>query len=285
MIRIGIDPILVTIFGFDIRWYSLIVMAGVLVVLTWVWRQAKRADVPAMADYKAGKKQVITFLTGRVLPTTQGWANHQVEAITSLALWGIPGGIIGSRLVHVIDQLDFYLAHPGAIIGGQGQAIYGAVLGATLAMWLGNKLTTKLSFGLLVDWAAPAILLGQAVGRLANIINGDATGRPTDLPWAFIYTNENSYAPVGVATQPSPIYEIMWDLAMFGIVYKLRGRLKPAGSLFIIYLTLYAIGRFFISYTRVNDPFIVPMLNQAQVISLIILSVTIPFLVMRTRRV
>ncbi len=97
-IVINIDPVIFRVGGFSLRWYSSIIIIAVLAALYFSWREARRLGL-------------------------------KPDDVTNLALWGIPGGIIGSKLVHVIDQLDYYLANPAKIIGGEGQAIYGAILG------------------------------------------------------------------------------------------------------------------------------------------------------------
>lgn len=251
--RINIDPVIFTAGAFALRWYSLLIIVAVVVGTALSYRAIKRAGLPT-------------------------------DPLFTLLLWAIPGGIVGSRLVHVIDQLNYYLANPGAIIGGEGQAIYGALMGGVLGAWIGSRVHRIASFSRILDLIAPSLPLAHSIGRVANIINGDATGAVTSLPWAFIYTNPNTYGPLGVPTHPSPVYEIMWNLVVFVILYSLRGRLKPAGSLLVAYLALYSLGRFFINFTRVNDPFLFGM-HQAQVIALIVLGVCAYLLVSRGRLV
>ncbi|MDP7469545.1 MAG: prolipoprotein diacylglyceryl transferase [Dehalococcoidia bacterium] len=246
---IDIDPVVVKIGFFTLRWYSLLVMAAVIAGVWLAQREARRQDLSA-------------------------------DSLLTLTLWAIPGGIIGSRLVHVIDQADFYLANPRAIIGGEGQAIYGAILGGALAVWIGSKVHKLPIFPRMTDVVAPGIPLAHSIGRLANVVNGDATGAATSVPWAFVYTNPNTYGPIGVSTHPSVVYEIMWNLVIVAILHRFKGRLKPDGFLFILYLALYASGRFFINFSRVNDTFFLG-LHQAQVIALLVVVVTVPLLAAR----
>ena len=124
----------------------------------------------------------------------------------------------------------------------------------------------------------------QAVGRLGCTLNGCCYGLPTSLPWGVVYTHPNSFAPIGVAIHPTQIYEIIYNLIAFGVLLKLRGRLKPDGSLFLIYLVLYSIWRFSISFLREESPFLFG-LPQAQVIAIIVLVITVPILAYRTRGV
>lgn len=210
----------------------------------------------------------------------------KTDQIYTLALWALPGGILGSRLVHVVDKISYYAAQPGAIVGGQGEAITGAILGGALAAYIGAKVH-KLDFGRLADLAAPGLLLTQAIGRIGCIINGDSAGVPTDLPWGIIYTNPNSHVDpryLNISTHPAVLYEMAWDLVVFGILFKLRGKIAPAGSIFMTYIVLYSLGRFFIDFFRGNPPEAFG-LNQAQLMTLLALVIFIPILLIRTHRV
>ena len=208
-------------------------------------------------------------------------AKLSYETIITAALVGIPSGIIISKLLHVIDMWDYYSQYPSQIIGASGLAIWGAVLGATLGVWIYSKFS-KLRFGYLVDLVAPGIILAQAVGRVGCTINGCCYGLPTSLPWGIVYTNPESYAPLGVAVHPTQIYEIVFCLIVFAVLLRLRGRFKPDGSLFLIYLSIYSLWRVGIDFLRDGTPFLFG-LHQAQVISIIVLLITIPILVLRTR--
>lgn len=249
MINIGIDPIIFNVGFFTLRWYSLAVLAAAITGLWWTSRAAKKAGL-------------------------------KTDQIYTLALWALPGGIVGSRLVHVIDQFSYYATQPGAILGGQGESITGAILGGVLATYIGCRVH-KVNFSRLGDLAAPGMLLAQAVGRIGCIINGDAVGTPTDLPWGVVYTHPNSYAPLNIATHPAVVYEMIWDLVVFGILLRLRGKIAPSGSIFLSYIVLYSFGRFFIDFFRSN-PAGTFGLHQAQLMTLLVLVICIPILIIRT---
>ncbi|MBN1367590.1 MAG: prolipoprotein diacylglyceryl transferase [Dehalococcoidales bacterium] len=214
------------------------------------------------------------------------------------ALVGIPSGVIFSKLLHVIDNIVVAKFHPeiaasGGVIdytifpmqifSGNGLSIEGAVLGAALGIWIYSRYS-KLNYGAFVDAITPSIILAQAVGRIGCTINGCCFGLPTNLPWAVAYTNLASEAGnmLGIGVHPTQVYEIIFDLIVFGILLALRKKFKPEGSLFAIYLSFYAAWRIGIDFIRDGNPFLFS-LHQAQVVGIVILLVTVPFLIIKTR--
>ena len=251
MITIGISPIAFTIGPISVAWYGIMVALAVLTVVLWVLREVRRG------------------------------ANLSYDTAINAALVGIPSGIIFARLLHVIDLWDYYSQHPGEIIGGSGLTIYGAVLGATLGIWIYSKIK-KLPFGYFADLTAPGIILAQAIGRVGCVLNGCCYGVETSAFCAIIYTHPDSFAPIGVPVHPTHIYEIIYNLLVFAVLLRLRGRFKPDGSLFLIYLSLYSLWRFGIGFIREGTPFLFG-LHEAQVIALIILAIGITILALRAR--
>jgi phosphatidylglycerol:prolipoprotein diacylglycerol transferase len=255
MITININPVAFSIGAFEVRWYGIMVVLAVVAVIVIALREAKRVSLAEEHIYSAG-------------------------------LWAIIGGIIVSRLFHVIDKWDYYIAHPARIIGFEGLTVYGAVLGALLAVLI-YCWVKKLSFWLIGDVVAPGAILGQAIGRIGCLLNGCCYGLPTSLPWGVVYTNPGSYCPLGEPFQPTQIYHLIWNLIGFGILWSLRTRIKPQGSLFLLYLALYAAGDLSIRFVRVGEPFRSGLffnLQEAQLIGIVILLVTVPWLIARMLR-
>jgi phosphatidylglycerol:prolipoprotein diacylglycerol transferase len=255
MITININPVAFSIGAFEVRWYGIMVVLAVVALIAISLREAKRVGLTE-------------------------------EHIYSVGLWGIIGGIIVSRLLHVIDKWSYYVAHPAQIFGFEGLAIYGAVIGALLAVLI-YCWVKKISFWLIGDVIAPGAILGQAIGRIGCLLNGCCYGLPTSLPWGVVYTNPASYCPLNESFQPTQIYHMIWNLIGFGILWSLRRRLKPQGSLFLLYLALYAAGDLSIRFVRVGEPFRSGMffnLQQAQLIGIVILLVTVPWLIVRMLR-
>jgi len=251
MITIGINPVVFCLGSLEVRWYGVMVVLAIVAIIFIALHEARRVGISE-------------------------------EHIYNVGLWAIVGGVVVSRLVHVIDKWDYYLAHPGQIIGFAGLAVYGAVIGALLAILI-YSWVKKLSFWQFADIVAPGAILGQAIGRIGCAINGCCYGLPTSLPWAVVYTHPASYAPLGVPLHPTQIYHLFWNLAAFAIIWQLRTRLKPQGSLFLSYLALYAAGDLGIRFVREGEPFLFGM-QQAQLIGIVILLVAVPWLVIRMRR-
>jgi phosphatidylglycerol:prolipoprotein diacylglycerol transferase len=247
VVAFAIGPILVT-------WYGLMVALAIITLIVWALLSIKKD------------------------------ARLSSDTVINAAIVGIPSGVIFSRLLHVIDQWDYYMANPGKIIGGEGLSIWGAVLGAAIGIWVYSLINKKFSFSHLADVISPGIILAQAIGRVGCTLNGCCYGKPTDLPWAVVYTNPSTHGPIGVPVHPTQIYEIIFNLIVFGFLILLRKRLKPDGSLFLVYLTLYSIWRLGIDFIRDGTPFLFG-LHQAQVISIIVLIITVPLLVFKTRLV
>ena len=250
---INIDPVLITIGSLQIGWYGLMIALAVLVLVMWAYRQIKTR-----------------------------WPEFSTDTLMGVIIVGIPSAIIFARLLHVIDEWEYYSQHLDRLIGGSGLTIYGAILGAVLGTWIYSKFRPfNWSFG--ADLMAPGILLAQSVGRVGCIINGCCYGEETSLPWAisYIHPNSSSFGVSGV--HPTQLYEIIFLLSFFFILIFLRGRLKPDGSLFLVYLGGYSLWRLASGFLRVNDPFLFG-LHQAQVIGLTVFIAVVVMLIYRRVR-
>ena len=251
MITISIDPVAFTIGAIEIRWYGIFIALAILTVVLWtVWQVKKGAGV-------------------------------SYDTVFTAALVGIPSGIVLARLLHVVDNWEYYGQRPGEIIGGGGLTAFGGVLGAAIGVWVYSRLS-KGNYGYLVDVIAPGIILAQAVGRVGCLFNGCCYGLETSLPWGIVYTHPDSFCPVGTSVHPAQVYEIIWNLIVFGVLVKVKGHLKPDGSLFMLYLSLYSVYRLGTDFLRDGTPFLFG-LHQAQVIAVVVLAICIPQLVLRTR--
>lgn len=254
--EISIDPIIANIGPLALRWYSLGIMVSIIVAVLISARELKRREIHIQ------NFDLFVFLT-------------------------VAGGILGARLFHVIDRPEAFIDNPARILAFNegGLAIYGAVVGgfATVAAL---SFFMRLPFLSVIDSIAPGLVLAQAIGRFGCIVNGDAWGAPTNSPFAFIYTNPDAMLPrslLGVPTHPYPVYDMILNLAIFAVLWKLRTRTIPAGALFATFAGLYAIGRFFISFVRQEQVWFWG-LQEAQVIAIAILAVSVVALYWLYRR-
>ncbi len=198
------------------------------------------------------------------------------ELIYTSAFWVVIFGLIGARLVHVLDNLGDYGDNPVEIFAfwEGGLAWYGGLLGGILAVVVYAR--KRLSLARFLDCGAPGIMLGLAVGRIGCTINGDIAGNPTSLPWGIAYTHPDSYPVIwgqgGIPLHPVAIYEIILCLAIFASLWWLRGRLKPEGSLILIMLAMYSFGRFLLSWLRLEEveAALLGPLHEAHIISLVV---------------
>ncbi|CAN5266513.1 prolipoprotein diacylglyceryl transferase [soil metagenome] len=224
-INIGLDPILLELGGVAIlRWYSLAITVAIFVA---VW----------LTDREMHRKGMDTSNYG------------------GIATWAIVLGIIGARVFHIFDDLDGYLSDPARMlqIYRGGLAIWGAVIGGFLGVVISTRIY-KMPLLPMIDAIAPGLVLGQALGRFGNIVNGDAWGAPDPDAWfTFTYTNPESFIPnrlLGVPTHPYPVYDMALNLAVFALIMWLRKKDLPHGGLFAIYLLVYGFGRVFVHSLR-----------------------------------
>jgi len=226
------------------------------------------------------------FLVGRWAPMK----GIDPDDIYSIAIWGIIGGILGARFVHVIDNWGFYSGNPGQIIAiwSGGIGLWGGLLGGFFGAAAYARIF-KHPVGVIADLTAPALLFVQTIGRLGDFVNGEHCAKAWDNALAFVWTNPASDARVcangiDVSVHPVIAYEIIFNMFALVIIWKLRDRLKPDGMLFALYFALYSVGRFGVTFLR-QDKIWAIGLQEAQFIALIVLAITVPLLLAKARSV
>lgn len=206
-------------------------------------------------------------------------------ALTSrIAFWAIVFGLIGARLYYVVQSGWFwYLTHPQHIfaVWEGGMAFFGAIFAALIVLLVMAR-RHHVNYWYLLDAAVLFAAVGQPIGRLGNVMNGEILGPPSNLPWAIRYTNPASMAPqLGVAYQPANLYEAVGTLIILGVLLYVRRRGVPPGVLALTYLILYPVSQLIVFYWRTDSetPAILWGLKQAQLTALVMLIVLVPMFV------
>ena len=179
--------------------------------------------------------------------------------MSTIAMWAVPGGVIGARLYHVLTDWKSFRGDWFRVVkiwqGGLG--IWGGVLlGTIVGIWAARRRGISARGALIA--AAPALPLAQAIGRLGNWWNQELFGRPTTLPWALRVDPE--FRPVEYADfatfHPTFLYEGLWNVGLCAVLVWLdRKRNVAAGKLFAIYVAGYTFARFFIERMRVDSAY------------------------------
>jgi len=254
-------PILVQLGPVTIRYYGLMYVIAITLGLFILSREVKR-------------KKLMCGASGKLVSS---------DDLLDLLLWMVPAAIIGARIYYVAFQWGYYGSHPLDIvkIWQGGLAIHGGVLGGTLAVYLFSR-RKQIRFWALTDAISLTLILGQAIGRIGNLMNGDAYGIPTTLPWG-IHFPPNSPAGMaypGQATHPSMIYEMILNLLIFSVLWRLRKRGYKDGFLASLYFILYSIDRSIVSFTR-GDSLWLGSIRAAHVISAILVASFLIFMLSR----
>ena len=224
------NPIAFEIFGIGVGWYGILIGLGMLLGVL-------------VASYRAKKE------------------NLPDDIVIDLAIYAVPIAVIGARLYYVIFNWGYYGKYPNEILNIRqgGLAIHGSIIAGVLTGYIFCRIK-KIGFWNLADVVAPSIILGQAIGRWGNYINQEAHGGPTDLPWGIMVN--------GVKVHPTFLYESLWNFGVFLFLLSYTKKKKFEGEIFILYLILYSVARFFIEGLRTDSLMIGP-LRTAQVISVI----------------
>jgi len=253
-----------------IHWYGIIIMTAALVGGTIASLEAKRRG-------------------------------ENEEHIWNMLIFVILFGIVGARLYHVFSSpagsnlgWAYYREHPWAVfeIWNGGLGIYGAVVGGLLGILL-YTYRAKLNLLHYLDVGAPALLIGQAIGRWGNFANQELYGPPTTLPWGITIDqyhrippfDDLSQYPLTTRFHPDFLYESLWNLVGFGLMLilgrKFSNRLKD-GDLFLIYLIWYPLGRIWVESLR-PDAWTIGSVPTAQIVSAFFIVVAAAALVIRHR--
>jgi phosphatidylglycerol---prolipoprotein diacylglyceryl transferase len=203
----------------------------------------------------------IAFLVGLWMAVHLGkQANLNSDSVTNLGIYCALAAIAGAKVMMILVDVPYYVAHPGEIFSlstlQAGGVFYGGLLGAlAVAAWYVRK--THLPALVTADAFAPGIALGHGIGRLGCFSAGCCWGVPTHLPWAVTFTNPASNQLVGVPLDtplhPTQLYEAFAEFVIFGFLYWRFRKPHSAGSIISLYLMLYSTARFIVEFFRFHE--------------------------------
>lgn len=236
----------ISIFGFSIAYYGIVIVTGMMIAIWIAQREAKR--------------------TGQ-----------NPEQYLDLAMIGIAAGILGARIYYVIFAWDYYKDDLLSIfnIRQGGLAIYGGIIGACIAVVIYSR-KKKQNFSLLMDTASMSIVFGQSMGRWGNFFNREAFGDYTNnlfamqLPVSAVRANEitqkmwDHVVTVNgveyIQVHPTFLYESLWNVGVLLFLFWFRKRKKFNGEVFLMYLIGYGLGRIWIEGLR-TDQLLLPVVG------------------------
>lgn len=218
-----------TVFGVSVAWYGIIIALGMVLAVLYVMYRTK--------DYKG------------ITP----------DDIIDFTLFVIIAGIIGARLYYVITADHKYSFAEIFKIWEGGLAIYGGIIGGGIAAYIVCRIK-KIRPQCFFDMLAPAVMLGQLIGRWGNFCNGEAYGGLTELPWGMSLTHiypSGSETFVGIV-HPTFLYESLWNLIGFILINIFYNKRKFDGQIFLAYVGWYGFGRMLIEGLRQDSLWVGP---------------------------
>ena len=232
----NINPILLSLGPFQIRYYGIIYVLGFVIAYYLI-------------DYIAKKKDI------------------DIDT-ADLLFYLLLGTIIGSRIFYVlVYNPKYFLTNPLDIfaIWHGGLSFHGGFIGVVIAVLIFCK-KKKISFLRLADIIVIPLSIALALGRIGNFLNGELYGRITNVPWAVKFKDAEGFR------HPSQIYESLKNLFIFSVLWTLNKKNLPKGYLFSIFILMYSTLRFFVEFVRVPDSqlgFIIFSLSMGQVLSVV----------------
>jgi prolipoprotein diacylglyceryl transferase len=231
---------------------------------------------------------IIAGIVVALIIATRRWQARggTADSMELMVVVGVPFGIVGARLYHVITDYQLYFG-PGRQplnalkIWEGGLGVWGAVAFGVLGGYLVAR-RRRIAFPAVLDAIAPAVLVAQAIGRLGNWFNQELFGRPTTLPWALEIASE--YRPAGYQQyptfHPTFLYEMLWCLAAAILLVWLDRRFRLGhGKVFALYVLLYTGGRFWIEALRIDTVNEIGGFRLNNYISLIVFIVALVWLI------
>ncbi|MDB1135687.1 prolipoprotein diacylglyceryl transferase [Candidatus Anaplasma sp. TIGMIC] len=255
-----VDPVAFNFLIFQVRWYALAYVVGVLFSYFYIGHVGKYLDL----------------------------RKESLESVTSA---GVAGIIIGGRLGYVLlYNPEFYLNHPAEIlqIWHGGMSFHGAFLGALLLIALSCK-KSGTPIPALLDLCACTIPVGVFLGRIANLVNRELYGKITNVCWGVIFPNSNSLLP----RHPSQVYEAILEgfipFVLINTLFHFTNLKKQPGKLACLFCICYGIARCIAELFREPDAYLETIVTRfgitmGQILSAVMVVISVLLFVMLSRK-
>lgn len=255
----ALNPIAFHLGPIEVHWYGIFIASAVIIAVYLAVREGNRRSVDA-------------------------------DDIYDMILWALPAAIIAARAYYVAFEWPYYSKHLGEIIRiwDGGIAIYGSLIGAGLVVFFFCR-ARFIPVWLMLDIAAPTVIMAQGIGRWGNFMNQEAFGQITSLSFLqglhlpqFII---NQMFINGAYRQPTFLYESTWDILGFIVLMSLRHRtgLFKQGEVFLSYVIWYSFGRFFIEGMRTDSLMLMNVIRVSQLLSVVLFVGAIGLILYRRR--
>ncbi len=216
----NIDPTLLRLGPFEIRYYGVIYVLGFVIAYFLIYYLAKEKKLELSKD-----------------------------DVADLIFYLIIGTVVGARLFEVlVYNLPYYLANPFEIIAvwHGGLSFHGGLIGAMVAAVIYCK-KKKVGFYDIADIAVIPLAFGLFLGRIGNFINGELVGRIADVPWCVKFKNYSG------CRHPSQLYESFKNLVIFSVLWFIKDKKLKKGLMFWSFVLMYSVFRFFVEFFRAPD--------------------------------
>jgi phosphatidylglycerol:prolipoprotein diacylglycerol transferase len=256
----ALNPIALRLGPIQVHWYGVIIASAVVIAVALAVREGQKRGI-------------------------------RPDDIYDMILWALPFTLIAARTYYVIFQWSYYSQHPSEIIRiwDGGIAIYGGLIGAGIVVVLFCR-SRFIPTWLMLDVAAPTVIMGQGIGRWGNFMNQEAFGRVTSLSFLQgLHLPEwliNQMYIQGAYRQPTFLYESVWDLLGFVMLMVTRHRTNwyKQGEVFLTYVAWYAFGRFFTEGMRTDSLMLFNVIRVSQALSVVLFFGSIGLMIWRRRR-
>lgn len=246
-----VNRIAFSIFGVDVYAYGFLIGIGLLLAFIYGAYESKKTDLSQ-------------------------------DDLLNMILIALPSAIIGARLYYVVFQWESYKNDLISIFNLRqgGLAVYGGIIGAAIAIFFYCR-KKKINIGKPLDILGIGLLIGQAIGRWGNFVNGEAFGSETNLPWAMTVVHKGN--TIAQMVHPTFLYESLWNVAGLIIISATRRKKAFEGEIFCRYMMWYGIGRAMIEGLRVDSLYL-GVFRVSQILSVCLVVAAIGIVVCKRKK-